>query len=328
LLIKPDFLREKSFRAALERIWSLDANDNDIKIVGSKLFDALFPQEAFHILRNSLEQVQREGKKLRLILHLDSPELVRLPWELMRSAKLPPGRLIMNQHLSLIRYLPLAQPIRRKPYRVPLDVLVLVSSPAGLPPLDVTSEQAKIKKSLRLMTWGKDVRLRFCEHATLDKLRSELERGADVVHFIGHGDFDEKSNSSSLQFECEDGERDAVSAEALGEVLHDSTVRLVVLNSCESAASAPHNAFTGVAQELLRSGVPAVVAMQFKILDSTAPLFSETFYSALITNYSIEAAVAAVRLRLMAGAREDLLGWATPVLYMRGSDGGIFKMER
>ncbi len=323
-----EFLHHKGFHAALDRIWALQANENDLKLVGSKLFDALFPQEAFHILKNSLEQIQREGKNLRLVLHIDPPELVRLPWELMRSAKLPPGRVVMNRHLSLVRYLPLARPFRRKSYRVPLNILAMVSSPAELPPLDLASEQARIKKALRLMTWGGDVRLRFCEHATLDKLRNELERGPDVLHFIGHCDYDEKGQSSFLEFETEDGGRDTVSAETLGEVLHDSSVRLVVLNSCESAAASPHNAFTGVAQKLVNIGVPAVIAMQFKILDATAQLFSEAFYSALITNYSIEAALASARLRLMSGERKDLLGWATPVLYMRASDGEIFKMEK
>jgi len=328
LFLNSGFLHERVFREALERIWALRASENDIKLVGSRLFDAVLPQGAFHILKSSLEQVQRSGKNLRLTLHLDSPELVRLPWELMRSSRLPPGRLVMNRHLSLVRYLPMSQPLQRKPYNVPLSILVAVSSPAGSQLLDIKGEKARIEKALRMMIWGGDVRLRFCEHATLDKLRVELEREPDVLHFIGHGDYAEKSDSSFLVFESEDGELDAVSAETLGEVLHDSSVRLVVLNSCESGAASPHNAFAGVAQKLVNIGVPAAVAMQFKVLDTTAQLFSEAFYSSLITNYSIETAVASARMIIMSGERDDLLGWATPVLYMRTKNGEIFNMEK
>lgn len=325
----PGFLDERAFREALERIWALQASDRDVRMAGSKLFDALFPQQAFHLLKNSLQQVERQRKNLRLILHLDAPELMRLPWELMHSARLPPGRLAMNRHISLVRFLPLAQPFERKPYHIPLDVLIVVSGPTGALMLDVAGEKAKIKKALHLMKWGGDLRLHFCEHATLDRLREALEQHKpDVLHFIGHGQYDENSKSAALAFEAEDGSAEDVSAETLGEILHDSPVRLVVLNSCESAASSPHDAFAGVAQRLVNVGVPAVIAMQFKILDTTAQLFSAAFYSSLIDNYSIEAAATAARMKIMAKARNDLLGWATPVLYMRAKDGEIFKMEK
>jgi hypothetical protein len=327
LVLDPAFIKEASFDDALRQLKNLEAVDKDIKIVGDKLFEALFPNEAFYILKSSLEQVGREGKKLRLILHLDSPELVGLPWELMHSAKLPPGHIALNKRVSVLRYLPRAQPVKRQPFRAPLDILVAISSPAGLRPLDVEAERKAITKALLPLIWSGDVRLRFCEHATLDKLLTELKRSPDVLHYIGHSKFDKKRETAFLELETDGAEVDSVEAEKVGNLLHDSTVRLVVLNSCESAAASANDAFTGVAQKLLDVGVPAAVAMQYKIRDDTAMLFSKVFYSTLITNYSIEAAVAEARLRILTGARDDPQGWATPVLFMRTQDGKFFDME-
>jgi hypothetical protein len=325
LILEPSFMEEDKFKLIFENLMVLQAREDEIRWVGDKLFEALFPDEAFYILKSSLEQVRREGKNLRLILQLDPPELVRLPWELMHSSRLPPSRLVLNRRVSLIRHLSLAQPFLKKPFRVPLNILVVVSSAADL---DVEGEKKLIKRALRLLIWGGDVRLRFCEHATLEDLHRELERQPDVLHYVGHGKFDGKSNVSFLEFETESGERDSVSGDLLGELLHESSVRLVVLNSCESATASEHNALTGVAQTLVNVGVPAVVAMQFRIFDDTAKIFSKAFYSTLITNYSIEAAVTHARMSIRRIARQDLLGWATPVLFMRTQNGAIFELEQ
>ncbi|MGH7600060.1 MAG: CHAT domain-containing protein [bacterium] len=327
LILNSSFLQEKNFRAALARLKNLQASDADIKAVGNQLFEALFLKEAFYILKSSLEQVMREGKNLRLVLYLDAPELTCLPWELLHSAKLPPGHLGLNKRVSVVRYLPRAQIVKKPPFRAPLEILVVISNPAGLMPLDVESEKKTITKALQPLIWSGDVHLRFCEHATLDVLRAELKRGPDVLHYIGHSQFDEKQGTAFLELETETQDLDSVPAEQFGNLLHDSSVRVVVLNSCESAAASANDAFTGVAQKLVDVGVPAVVAMQYKILDPTAQLFSKVLYSSVITNYSIDAAVAESRLALLTGARTDRQGWATPVLFMRTPDGKIFEMD-
>jgi CHASE2 domain-containing sensor protein len=307
-----------------------------MRTVGDALFRGLFHHDSFQLLKDGVNETRRENKNLRLVLNLDSAELVGLPWELMRSSKLPPGDLALNKRISLVRYLSLAQPFLKSPYRTPLNILVVIAGPRdeNLKPLDVEAEKKAIKKALWPLTLGPlsrfigDVQLHFCENATLDKLREALERGPDVLHYIGHSRFDREEKISYLELETEDGERDSVSADILGNLLYESQVRLAVLNSCEGAAAASHDAFTGCAQKLISVGVPAVVAMQFKIRDETAIQFSKTFYSTLITNFSVETAVARARLNILSGVREDKLGWATPVLFMRMGDAEIFRLEQ
>lgn len=322
------FIEDKHFQEVLLRINNLQAKKEEIKWIGEKLFSVLFQNDLFHALKNSWEFTKKEGKNLRLKLRLNAPELICLPWELMHSSKLPPGFIVLNKKLSLTRFIPLAQPPRKPKFRIPLRILVISSLPKDVQSLDVTDEIKLMKKALRPLIWGGDVQLRLCEHATLDKLSQQLEWQPDILHYIGHGKFDWKKKEGFLVFETESNESYMVSAEDLGTVLIDSSVKFVILNSCESAVSTQMDAFTGVAQNLVRVGVPAVLAMQFKdIFDDTSIWFSKNFYSTFIKNHSIDAAVAEARRYIMAKTGLEQQDWATPVLFMRAYGEKIFEFE-
>ena len=316
------------FQETLQKIKARQASKKEIKWIGDKLFDALFQPDIFNALRRSMDIAKSDGKNIRLKLRIDAPELVCLPWELAHSAKLPPGFVVLNKHISLIRYLPLAQPVKKSDFRVPLKILVVISSPSDLPQLEIKEETKLIKKALRSLVWGGDVRLRLCENASLDNLRQELEREPDVIHYIGHSYFDPKKYEAFLYFESSSDKSEVVDAETVGNLLYESSVKLVVLNSCEGATSSAADAFAGVAQNLVRVGIPAVLAMQFKIPDKTALWFSNIFYSTLLINYSIDAAVAEARRYIMSKTGIGQQDWATPVLFMRSYSGKLFNYEK
>jgi len=325
------FLEEKDFLEALDRLKKLTASESDAKKIGEKLFDAVFQGEAFHALKNSLERGLLQKRNLRLKLHLDPPELVCLPWELMHSQRLKPGRLVLRKRLSLVRYLPMPQSFAKPESSLPLKILVVIPQPTDLPPenaLDIDGEMQLIKQSLRPLIWGGDVRLKFCTNATVDNLRMALDNERpEVLHYSGHGSFDAKLNEAFLEFESENKTSSSVSAEVLGHLLSESSVKLVVLNSCEGAMASNTDAFTGMAQNLVRVGVPAVVAMQFKIRDETSKYFAWAFYSKILNNYSIDAAVAEARQYIMAKTNMREYDWAAPVLFMREQSGLIFDVK-
>ena len=58
-----------------------------------------------------------------------------------------------------------------------------------------------------------------------------------------------------------------------------SRLRLVVLNSCLGTRGDEAQPFSSMAAGLVRSGIPAVIAMQFEISDHAAREIAETFYS-------------------------------------------------
>jgi hypothetical protein len=146
-----------------------------------------------------------------------------------------------------------------------------------------------------------------------------------VLHFVGHGGFDEQTQDGLLVFEDEQGRGNEVSATYLSTLLHDAdSLRLAVLNACDGARASRTDQFAGVAQSLLQQGVPAVVAMQFEISDEAALTFAREFYGAFAEGYPVEAALAEARKSMFALQNDS--EWATPVLYLRTHGNAIFEI--
>ncbi len=98
---------------------------------------------------------------------------------------------------------------------------------------------------------------------------------------------------------------------------------LVILNACQGAKISSNQAFAGTAPNLVRRGIPAVVAMQYSIWDSTAKIFADEFYRTLALGYPIDAAIQTTRNAISMEVGLDKPDFATPVLYMRAKDGII-----
>jgi hypothetical protein len=172
------------------------------------------------------------------------------------------------------------------------------------------------------------VELTVLESATLGALLKVLRNGQyHVLHFIGHGGFDDRSDDGVLAFQSETGTRHLVSGHDLGTLLYDhTTLRLAVLNACEGARASAADPFGGVAQSLVRQRIPAVVAMQFEITDEAAIVFSHELYMALLDGYPVDAALAEARKVIFTGDND--IEWGTPVLYMRARDGRVFTIDK
>ena len=133
-----------------------------------------------------------------------------------------------------------------------------------------------------------------------------------VFHFIGHGGFDETAGEGVLVLEHPDGTAHRVGASRLGTLLHDASMQLAVLNACEGARTSGRDAFSGVAQALVRQGLPAVVAMQTEISDKAALVFSHEFYYFLTRGLPIDAAICEVRKAM--ATSDEVSEWGTAVL--------------
>lgn len=122
-----------------------------------------------------------------------------------------------------------------------------------------------------------------------------------VLHFVGHGDFDPGRDEGVLALEREDGRADLVSARRLVDLLRQARPmpRLVVLNSCAGAATGAGDLFSGTAAALVRGGVPAVAAMQYKISDDAAVAFARGFYAAIARGRGVDDAVSSGRAAII-----------------------------
>src|SRR5690606_41044825 len=95
-----------------------------------------------------------------------------------------------------------------------------------------------------------------------------------------------------------DGSSVPVRAEDLArELSEENTIRLVVLNSCQSAVAQEQDPFAGLASSLVARGLPAVVPMQWLIADEAARVFAEELYRAVADGLPVDAAGSEARRR-------------------------------
>lgn len=298
------------------------------KSFGERLFAAVFDGEVRGCLRSSLDEAGRQGGGLRIRLRMtEVPELADMPWEYLYNPILN-RFLALSVETPLVRYLDLPERIRPLSVRPPLRVLVMISSPSDYPRLDVEREWSKLSESLSDLERRGLVVLERLEEATLASLQRRLRRGEyHILHFIGHGGFEQATQDGVLILEDEQERGRSVSGQELGTLLHDHrSMRLAILNACEGARTSRTDPFAGTAQSLAQQGIPAVIAMQFEITDEAAVTFAQEFYGAVADGYPADAALAEARKAIF--AQGNGLEWGTPVLYLRCPDGIIFNVER
>jgi hypothetical protein len=265
------------------------------------------------------------GEGLRVVLRIDTPVLAGLPWEAMFDQGT--GVYVCRQD-QLVRHVPVASvpaPLRVRP---PLRIMGVVSSPRGLPPLDVDKEQDQLARALARPASKGLAEVYWAPGATWADLQDLLLDGEwHVLYFIGHGDFDPDRDEGVLALVREDGRADLVAAHRLVDLLRQARPmpRLVVLNSCSGAAAGVSDLFSGTAAALVRGGVSAVAAMQYEISDPAAAAFARGFYAAIVRGRGVDDAVSSGRVAIL-GLSDRTLEWVTPVLYLRGHDSRLFTL--
>ncbi|MDQ6942179.1 MAG: CHAT domain-containing protein [Candidatus Eremiobacteraeota bacterium] len=295
------------------------------KQLGEKLYSAIFKDDVLNCYVRSMQKcLDTEGLRIRLRFE-SCPELMNIPWELLYDRH-NNNFLGMALRTPIIRYLELGEQIGPLVVKDRLEVLVVMAEPKGVPPLQIRAEFKNLKKALAELEAVGRVRITELKNASIDSLQEILNTKVfHVVHFIGHGIFDNTKKRGVLLFKGPDGGRKDVSGETLGIVLQHRRIRLVVINSCEGAKTHASDAFSGVAQSLVQKGVPAVVAMQFSISDDAALAFSRAFYRSLAEGAPVDRAMINARQKIVFA--ENWLEWATPVLYLRSESGDLFEFR-
>lgn len=306
---------------------------------GTRLFEALFVGEVRKRWDDSVLLVEHSGDhpRRRIVLQLrfdasragDGGLLSRLPWELLYSLK-HGGFLALRDRFSVVRRPEVSRPAERPPVPARPVVLVAAASPEGPGApgiLDLPREIALLRAALSGI-----VDLKLLERTTLESLREELRADAvHVLHFMGHGDLDPERGEGVLLLEGEGGWPTPVTASRLMEAVGDSlsSLRLVVLNACQTAVALPGIPTSGIATGIVERGVGAVVAMRHPISDGAALAFSEGLYRSLASEDDVDEAVRAGRREIEKRDRASA-EWAIPALFLRSSGGPLFvrKPER
>ena len=305
---------------------SVPAAEQPVRDVGQQLFQALFTGPVYGMYRASLGVTQQQGKRLRVVLRLTAPELAALPWEALFDPETQ-GYLCRQEPLVRHVHAPYtADPVEVRP---PLRILGLVASPRGLPSLDVEAEKDHLAQALAEPAAEGLVEVVWVPEATWEGVHAQLLAGEwHVLHFVGHGDYDTRTDEGVLALVGADGRADLVDARRLADLLGEAqpTPQLVVLNSCSSGATGVNDLFSGTAATLAHCGISAVAAMQFSISDAAAIAFSRGFYTAIAHGRDVDEAARSGRISIL-GAPGSL-EWVTPVLYVRGAARQLFTLGK
>jgi len=291
--------------------------------LGSGLFDAVFRDGVLVAWSRSKDAARQEGRGLRLRLRLTgAPDLAAMPWELLydKSARMFYAQ---SDRTPVVRYLDVTNPPLPLTVHGPLRILAVIASPRGLPRLDVEREWATICEALAEKERAQLVRVDRLPAPTIGGLQRWLRHNeVHVLHFVGHGYFDDQLQDGALMFSDPEGRPAPISSAVLGTHVRDhDPLRLVVLNACHTARADDADPYSGMAQGLIQQEAAAVVAMQFPISDDAAIVFSREFYGAVADGEPLDQAMASTRKALLADHGAE---WATPVLFLRATDGRIF----
>lgn len=284
----------------------------DLEALGSEMFDTLFPNSVRRLYDQARFSHQR--RRLNLVFTSMIPWVADLPWEFAYDASC--RAFLASGDVRFVRNVLTAVPADQiEETRDPLSILVVSAQPPGTVPLSLDEERTLILRAFQPLIDQQLITVDALPKATPALLHAQVRaKRYDVVHFMGHGEYDKATGKGYLIFQDT-----PVPAESVQQILRSRGIRLIFLNACETGrgSSADYNA--GVAPALVADGIPAVVANQYSVLDRSATTFAQHFYWCLAQGLSLGDAAREARISLgyTGGGTID---WAVPVLFARNPD--------
>jgi outer membrane protein assembly factor BamD (BamD/ComL family) len=300
------------------------ADEQDVQRVGRQLFDALFGGPVSGTYHASRSVAQERQESLQIVLRLEPPELTLLPWEALFD---PHTDTYVCRQEPVVRHLAASHTPKPLPVQPPLRILAVIASPTDLPELDTNTEREHLEEALAEQVAADRVELNWLTDATWSRLHDRLLNGPwHILHFIGHGDYDIRSEEGRIALLGESGRAHKVGASHLADLIRvtNPAPRLMVLNSCASAQGGVRDGFSSVGAALVRGGISSVAAMQFSVSDLASVRFAQGLYTALAYGHPVDDAVRSGRIAMLGGSSS--LEWITPVLYVRGEANLLFTL--
>jgi tetratricopeptide (TPR) repeat protein len=289
---------------------------------GKELYNKVFTGKLGEYFKKSLEEAQDNDMGLRICLRFDesAQEIAVLPWEFLHDG----SDFLVTSRNTLISRLPSGiKKIKKAPMESILRMLVVISSPDDprVAPLNTELEQEVILEAVDKLQRDHKMEVDFTEDATFETIQGYLnEKDYHIVHFTGHGIFDQDKGKGYLVLETGDGKARMVDNAAVADLLEGRGVRLVVLSACQSGKTSNKEAYADLASILARNKIPAVAAMQYSILDLSATKFASSFYQSIASGKPVDLALTEARITMKNAEKSNGVDFATPVLYLFDPD--------
>jgi tetratricopeptide (TPR) repeat protein len=305
------------------------ADPERLRTLGQDLASTFLPPAILRTLDAALADAEISGIRILLGLQIEDREWERLPWEVLRL----PGSsqpLALSSVVEIYRHASAPAAAKLATLPGPLRVLVAVASPEDrerqLVLLDMERELARILAALEPMRQEGRAQVRILEYGTLAAIESALrEAPCHVLHLSCHAE------PGLLLLESADGQPDLVSAERFSAAILASgdLPPLIVLAGCATGVAGrtlvEGGELPGLAQELVRRGAPAVLAMQAYVSDRYAADFAAEFFAGLASSHQPDAMAALAEARRSVEAQRQgmELGrlppeWPIPSLHAAG----------
>lgn len=282
---------------------------------GKDLFETLFQGDVRRLYDEA--RSRQQNRKLDIVLTSMISWVAEKPWEFAYD----PGResFLATEDVHFVRNVLTAVPANViAPVSGPLRILVVAAEPVGQGNLSVEQEVEVIRRGFDPLIEAGMITVEVLARATPRRVQSRLSTGDfNVVHFIGHGQYDAEKDEGKLLFENEHNTEFPLGVRAAREIFCRRGISLIFLNSCESGSGSRKKFNRGIAQGLVSHGVPAVVANQYSVLDTSATSFAQHFYWSLGTGMSIGQAACEARIAVNCSMQGDIIDWAVPVVYVR-----------
>ncbi len=324
--------------SAREAIIALSADDWQFAIrqLGHKIHKTMFDHE----------ELLGIYQFLRGWTHDKAPRL-RLRFECNRSELGVPFEFLFDQGLNeQSKWLVLEHPISRRIQGVtrvktlfsetfikelasrnePLEVLLIASNTLpDIPGVDAEIDWLRSNLERVLTQAGVTVNVTALptDDAEINTVRDSLRLNKyHLIHYAGHGEFvAEDPGQSKLLFwngAKRTGGVQSLKTIELTHLLRDSETRLIYLSCCFGTTSGrasdllSHD-FLGIADAVIRAGVPTVLGFRQPVSDHGAVLFAQKFYSELALSQDPEIATLHARSEAYAQIADDPV-WLSPIL--------------
>jgi CHAT domain-containing protein len=253
---------------------------------------------------------------IRLNIVCNRSEIQNLPWEYLqepRKARGPQrGRSVIRVVPTIGQNLPRPQPLGTK-----VRVLFVSAAPTDQGEVDWEDVRDAVQRAFNA-NLPEGATLKLVDGADPRALRKAVaEEEFDVFHFSGHGQV--KAGTGQLVLVNRKTQKsEYLDSEQVCAILSKRGLRLVVLSACLTAAGDFKDEFAVIAEALVRSGIPAVVANQMPVSNKTISPFVGEMYSKLIACGDIDLAMTEGRIALYADLAKEAssgLEWGIPTLY-------------
>ncbi len=315
--LQPDWAETISLLAATQTA----PGEPFILNIGGLLFDELM-QGSIRDLWVEARTGLKAGQHLRVRLNLRPPAVAALPWETLADPRRR-RTLAADKSLALVRTATDAEFVGRpRALQAERPTKMLIVAVEEAESIDASAEISHIKASLAPLH-PTHLQLEILQgRVDLQTLRRRLdEYRPDILHIISHGEADGL-------YLWENAELTLVKASQWAAMLGlVDSVKLVFLNACLAGQPDNTKPYSGLAQRLLQTGIPAVIAMQFAVLDRAAAAFAGFLYAALVVGPcpgAIDVAVSIARSALFLSDPERI-DYATPLLWLNSADGMILR---